>query len=545
MKSLLFLLVLIIILPLRLHAQDVPYHTDNQAIYDFIDELANGGIVEVNTAIKPYSRMTIARLLKEADGHIRLTKRQQQEVTFYLKDFNKELLTGKDFNKRFDVFYYTDSLFKLSFNGIMGAQAWHNGENMEYHRWNGAEVFGYLGKHIAFYTSLRDNFESTVMGGHNILTRQRGAIYKGDYEEQDFSEARGGITYSWKWGSAGVVKDHFEWGSNYNGSNVFSGHTPSFSQFKLHVKPTKWLEMNYVHGWLVSEVIDSTRSYEFYDGTREVYVNKYLAANIFTIKPLKKLNVSFGNSIVYSDVNINPGFVIPILFYKSVDHTYNSNSNRVGHNSQMFFDISSRQIRNTHLYVSLFIDEISLNRMRDKDNQSNHVSIKAGGRITNLLPNTSFTAEFTRTNPFVYTHFLPTAGFESNHYTMGHYLRDNSDELFLSARWKPLRGLDVQVSFISQRRGDDYQTIINNGDEEDYPELLVGDELRRGVPFMKAVKMKRQSIDLRASYQIINDGYIFLQAQNNQISGDMKEIYLPELLLNGENVLSFGVNFGF
>jgi hypothetical protein len=30
---------------------------------------------------------------------------------------------------------------------------------------------------------------------------------------------------------------------------------------RLSLYPVKWLEFNYIHGWLVSEVIDSARSY--------------------------------------------------------------------------------------------------------------------------------------------------------------------------------------------------------------------------------------------------------------------------------------------
>ena len=44
-----------------LHAQVAPQSVDNVGIYDFIDELANGGLITVNSAIKPYSRSFIAK----------------------------------------------------------------------------------------------------------------------------------------------------------------------------------------------------------------------------------------------------------------------------------------------------------------------------------------------------------------------------------------------------------------------------------------------------------------------------------------------------
>ena len=49
-------------------------------------------------------------------------------------------------------------------------------------------------------------------------------------------------------------------------------------------------------------------------------------------------------------------------------------------NSQMFFDISSRQIKHLHLYATWFIDEMSVSRFT-KDDEWNFFSYKAGFRL--------------------------------------------------------------------------------------------------------------------------------------------------------------------
>ncbi|NPA38119.1 MAG: capsule assembly Wzi family protein [Chlorobi bacterium] len=540
----LFLLLIFLIISPGIKAQDVPYHIDNEAVYDFIDELADIGAIDINSAIKPYSRMQIARWLKTAETYTRLTPRQKKAVAFYLKDFNKELITGKDFNKRFDIFYYSDSVFKFSVNGILGGQGFTNGNSFEYHRRGGADFFAYIGKHFGFYGSLRDNHESSPLGGRQYLTKHPGAVYKGDKEETDYSEARGGITFSWEWLNIGLVKDHYTYGNGYSQANILSGHSPSYAHLYLKLNPVKWFEFSYNHGWLVSGVIDSCRSYGYYDGTREVYTNKFIASNLFTFIPWKRLRLSLGNSIVYGDVSLNPVFFIPFIFYKSADHTYNSGSNDVGHNAQMYFDVSSRQIRYLHLYASVFIDEISTSRMFDKDQQSNYVSYKAGARLSGLIPDASFTAEYTRTNPMVYQHIIPSTTYESDGYVLGHYMKDNSDKIYLSVRYKPVRGLDIQVSYTKARRGKDYQKIIEEGDFAANPEINP-DEPRWGLPFMNEVRYKKRQWQFRAGYQIINDAYIFLIYENNNITGADKDIYTPPFYLEGDNIFSFGINFGF
>lgn len=526
------------------HAQDIPYHIDNEAVYDFIDELANIQSISINSAVKPYSRRQIAQWLNQAKSHPSLTPRQQKEIDFYLREFAREINGGTKENKRFDIFYYGDSLFRFTGNIIAGVEA-RKGDNMIYHRWNGAEVYGSVGRHIAYYGSLRDNFENKQMTGKQMLTQQRGAVYKGYYKKTDYSEARGGISYSWDWGVVGLHKDHAMWGNNYNGANILSAHQPSVTYLSINAKPAKWIEYNYIHAWLVSEVIDSSRIYgSGYEGVRASFVDKHLAASLFSIKPMKSLTLSLGNSIIYADTKFNPSYLIPFLFYKSTDHTYNGSKNNIGHNSQMFLDISSRQLKNIHLYGSLFIDEIYIGQMFNKEKQSNFVSCKVGVRVTNLLPNTSITAEYTRNNPLVYTHIYPSTTFESNGYNLGHYLRDNSDEIHLRLIYKPIRGLDLQLSVTRARKGKDYQQIIDSKKLTDHPELNL-EEPRWGLPFLNTTLWKKQEATLSARYQVINDLFVFAKYEYSDITGDAREQYSLPFELTNKNSFWMGINFGF
>ncbi len=132
-----------------LPGQVVPQAVENRGIYDFLDELANKQVIEINSAIKPYSRLFIAQSLEEADGkRDRLNLRQQKELDFYMMDFGKELkaqtafakamavkgsdsavvqwFKGKKDQKRFDVLYYKDSLFSLTVNPILGGEVFSN-----------------------------------------------------------------------------------------------------------------------------------------------------------------------------------------------------------------------------------------------------------------------------------------------------------------------------------------------------------------------------------------------------------------------------------
>ncbi len=525
------LTIIIMFIILYSHTQTVYQHVSNTAVYEFMDELANQKIIELNAAIKPYSRIFIATKLKEAkEKEEMLNKRQKKELDFYLKDYNKELMPDKKFKKRIDLFYYKDSLFTFSVNPILGINCMVNDSGTIYHRWSGGEAFGYIGKNWGMYASLRDNHETEPFSTPMYLTQ---SIGYGNKESEnggiDYSEMRGGITYSNNWLTVALVKDHFVWGNNYHGSNIFSGKTPSFATIKLNIHPVKWFDFNYVHGWLSSMVIDSLRTYNYSYGKRLVYHPKHLSANILTITPFKKLNISIGNSIIYSEMN-NIAYAIPFFFYKSLDHS-NVTDNNGGSNSQMFFDISSRQIKYVHLYTSFFIDEISISRMWTDSSQSNFISGKAGIGISNLIPNTTIIAEYTRTNPIVYKHFIPTTTFESSNYNLGHYLRDNSRELFFCLRFKPIHKLHFEISYTKAEHGKDYEyTGVGWND--------------LGLPYLDSIAWKNESYNAKVSYEMINDGFVFFEFISSNTTGKVA-LYTPTFLRGRMKTFSFGINYGF
>lgn len=523
-------IIIILSFTVTIFSQTVYHSTSNIPIYDFLDEMANLRLIELNSAVKPYSRMFIAQKLAEIDTlRSQLNTRQLKELDFFLKDFNKELKPDKNFDKRFDIFYYKDSLFTFSGNLIAGAEYFMNKNGNALYWWNGGEVFSYIGKHLGVYASLRDQHDRDRLTSPLYLNQRTGMRHKGN---GDFEEMRGGITLSWKWGTIGLIKDQQQWGNNYNGANIFSGRTPSFAKITLNLKPVKWFEFNYFHGWLVSEVVDSSQSYYInnsYGSTYvKVYHQKFIAANMFTFTPVRDLNISVGNSIIYSDIGVHPVYLIPVLFYKGVDHTLSAGSGNM--NSQMYLDISSRNIRHLHLYGTILVDEVNIGNMFIDSLQSNFFSWKLGGRLSDYpFQNISLTAEYTRTNPLTFRHYLPTTNFESNKYNLGHYLTDNAQEIYISLQYRPIRGLLIDLSWDYAQKGPDYTE-------------LGGDRL--GLPFMKSVEWENNTFSLKGRYEIINDGYIYVGFEHANVTGDLEK-YTHELWYGKTNTVSFGINFGF
>jgi hypothetical protein len=507
------------------HSQTVYYSVAHTALYDFLDEMATDGIIAVNAAVKPWSRTFIAEKLAEIrSSDSLLNKRQKQELNFYLKDFFKELAKADDSIKKFQPFYflYKDSTFTFSVKPVAGSYFFSNNNGFMYQRWVGAEAFAYVGSHWGFYAGLRDYKEDKPFSSPMYLDERGGFKYK---NKTDFSDMKGGITYAWKWGTIGFIKDQFIWGTNYNGSNIFSGRTPSFAQIRMKLTPIKWFEFNYVHAWIISEVNDS--SSRVYNGN--VFLNrpKYLTANMFTFRPVRDLALSFGNSIIYYDYDY-PGYIIPVFFYKSVAHTNSANGEAV--NAQLFFDASVRLFKHFHLYSTLFVDEISMSNAFDKSKSTNYLSYKGGCAIENLpVKNVKFIFEYTRTNPLVYQHNVAMTTFESNGYNMGHYLRDNAEEFYTSVIVKPYSTLRLQGKFLYARKGREYA-----GDRTG---------IYAGQPFIPTTDWKNRMLALAASYQIVDDLYVSAEMQNSIYSGN--PVYTAPYFWGHQLTWILGLIYGF
>ncbi len=217
------------------------------------------------------------------------------------------------------------------------------------------------------------------------------------------------------------------------------------------------------------------------------------------------------------------------MFYKAVDHGLSSGIDNM--NSQLFFDLSSRNIPYTHLYTTLFIDEMAVDRIFDPD-EHNFYSFKGGLRISNLIPNAYAGIEYTLSNALVFRHYVSTLTFESNRYNLGHYLTDNAKELFLCLGFRPLRNMDLNLSYTHAQKGPDH--------------TLLGTP-RTTVESFSPIVWESKELAFLASWQILHDVYARLGYSRRNVEGETLtlERYTPEFQRGKTGTFTLGLNVGF
>ena len=582
--------IILLFCPISLLAQNIPQHISYYRIYEFIDELAIDKIIDINSVAKPYSRDFIAKKLIEAQSKDSLlTKRQKVDLKFFLNDYAIELDTlPKSYvhwtNKRtFDLallqpaFQYQDKNFKCRITPILGMDIIANTANkgVILKRWFGADFQATIVNHISVWASYRDqSFSGKFLKSEaglkatdariskpNFLNNLAGCEYKEAKYGGDYSDMRGGIkAYTW-WGSIGVVKDNLVWGDSYSCSNIISGRAPSFPMLALNLKPCKWFELNYIHGWLISNVADSTNYYleENGNGTKTNYrpYNKFIAANMLTFTPIKGLDISLGNSIIYAERNVNAAYFIPIAFYKSIDHLLTKGLKTENQNSQIFFNISSRNIKHLHLFGSIYIDEFNSSRLKKSNQQRNPFSYKVGFNVNNWpLKNLSLIGEFTRSNIINYKHSIQQLTWASNNYCLGHYLGDNSQEIFVALNYKPVWALNINLSYTNARKYNDYEYLRRGTSVKSQISKILEQK-----PFKEMV-WQNDLIALKATYEIFNNAYAVVNFEWNNargytpkseaIEGETRltskgylDLYTPKFYQGYNITITCGLSFGF
>ena len=407
-----------------------------------------------------------------------------------------------------------------------------NGRGMVMHRWYGAEIRADIVDHVAVWGSIRDhsysgeylNDEYFPTAGHKaagaylsrpgFMNTLAGGAYHAMTYGADYAEIRAGIkAYTW-WGSIGLVKDNVQWGDSYHSSNILSGRAPSFPMIELKLKPCRWFRLDYIHGFLASMVADSTKYYLEYDpvadSDKRIYrqANKYLAANMLTFTPVRGLDLSVGSAVVYGNSNLFAAMSLPISFFNSIDYQMASGGKFENENSQIFLNLSTRNLKYTHFYASVFVDEFSFGRLKKSNPEHNLISWKIGGRVSNWpLKDLSLTAEFTRTNVLVYDQSYPTHTWTSNGYNLGHYLGDNAQEIYVALAYKPVRGLSLTLSYVGATKYNDY----------DYVRKYVLDIIAQ-KPFDEKV-WRSDEVKLHAVYEVVNNAYAFVDVGWSNMRG--------------------------
>lgn len=472
------------------YAQGVFEPTDSD-IYEYLESLSVRGIISFDFEVKPQSRIYIAETLVNAEKKINLmTDIDKSLLEFYLLDYSYEikLIQNKNFDNRQPEFIVTESNMRLRFFEYTGddfaifadpklsyAIQSEAGKNLTIRK-NGFSLYGYANKSWAFSLSFFDNEESgTNLDIAKDLTPERGtSVTKVQKKSFEYDVVNASVAYQWSKGSVSIGKEYLKFGNGINTNIILGDKAPSFPFIRIDYKPVNWLRFFYFHGFLVSNVPDSTTfRYSPVPGRYSISdVSKFIAFHSLSFYPKDNISVTLGESIIYSD-KIQPVYFIPVIFFRVADHYLSRGNSSSTGNAQLFADASYKNYNiKTKFYASLFIDELSFESIFKGGNLS-AIGFTIGLENEDMLfNNSSIGIEYTRINPFVYMNSVQTQLFENDSYVLGGWTGSNGDILNIIYKQYFSRVLKLSFNTWYFRKGKKELPVEQY--TTPYPEFLYG-----------------------------------------------------------------------
>lgn len=513
-------LLLFIIFPLTLPAQTI-WENPNNEVYQYLNRLSQKGMIDFQNIIQPVSREKISDLLLTLKHKSdQLSAIEKEELNFYLQEFRPISgsdsgtvhLIKKDENRRLRGLYIHTNDFELNADPI-GSLTNVTGNAFNFVQMSQGLQFWGKAKSIGFQFYYRDYSETGKgIDTFRIFSPEAAIIplNKNWSTTQNYTEIRASINYAWKKGSISLGKDYLQWGYGENGRIVLSSKAPTYPYIRFDYTPFKWLQFNYTHAWLNSNIVDSNATYNtgtINSGSGDIrvqYIPKFLATHTLLFRPIKGLDIAIGESIVYSD-KIDIGFLIPINFFKIYDNNRSNYRINAGSNGQFFMQVSSRNhLKNTHFYGSLFIDEIRVTQINNPAKQRNQVGYTLGGSVTDLgLKYLTIGTEYTRVNPYVYNNLIPAQTYTQYADNLGDWMGNNFDRWMFFAKFTPIAKLRTYLRYQYIRKGG-AGTIEDQYNAAPQPSFLFDYQFNRNDLFFQVSYELINNFHLTGSFQQLN-----------------------------------------
>jgi hypothetical protein len=551
--SLIISLILISFLPVQ---AQIVYENLNSNVYNYLERLSNRGVIEFSNLIKPLSRKYISEKLVDAKGKIEmLTELEKEELVFFERDYFLEIQGFADENagkkflsyfegdeaERFRFFSYGDKTFKLIASPLLGLDLSYPEKESIFHSWMGISTYAYLLNNIGISLYFKTNNEKgNKLDIKKDFTPETGIIpeVRDNGRDLAYTEVRSAVSADWGWGSVVIAKDYIEYGYEKFGNLVLSKKAPSFPFVRLDLKPADWFSFTYFHGWLSSLVIDSIKVDQY---NRDIYRNKFFAWHALTLTPLKGLDFTLGESVIYAD-ELEPLYLMPIMFFYIADEYVSNRTAKPGDaNQQIFLTVSSKNhLSNTHFYGTLFIDELTIGGINGslfinttyggavQERQRTQLGYTLGLSVTDLpIENLTFTGEYTRINPFVYGHHDIAQTYRNSGYVIGHWMGHNSDLIHLDLKYRFLRGLEANLWGAYIRKG-----------SSDYSQQYQTPE----PPFLFEKRTNYSYYGLNLKYELLNELHFEGRFKRTKISAEKEN---GTFLNENMNEFAFTVFYGF
>ncbi len=544
------LIFIFLISIIKISNAQVELVTSTHRVYDFLDRMLENKIIEkYSSSMHPVSRREIAGYLIEInEKRTKISSTDKKFLDDYLVEFEYDIKKTLNNSSSFfskvkltDIFRDKKQKYLYAGTDSNVSFFWDGLANLRYFGANGDSI----GKpHLLLAeigTRIRGTLFNTV--GFN-LSISNGARIGGDVSDASIGAqfdpilastrkfvSEGSKTFdsfegylraatTGDWLGVTVGRTPLKIGTGFLDNLIVSDHNSApFDFIKLDIQYKKF-KYTFYHSSIVGHDSSGNQLSSKYQVFHRVELGPFFKNNI--------LKLGFSEMILYSEVPITLTFLNPIAFLTSADlntELPNKNTN----NSIIALDAQFFPVRKLSLQGTWLIDDINFSTIGNKDKTSgdNKFGLQWGLNWQDAftLSNLSFVYEYTRLDPFVYSHRAINNSYTNWDLPIGAALNPNSDEHAFRLTYDIGSRLNIAVTYKLQRTGLNYTDSLGNFINVGSNILNGKDDAVRYNQFLNGLRVNTNIVIAEITWQPIRQYYFAVKFENrsfNYTSGNRK-----------------------
>lgn len=383
----------------------------------------------------------------------------------------------------------------------------------------GFRVYGTIANLIGYYLQATNG---RFLGGEKELAiaedKNLSHSVKFTLLNSDFDLTESHVRLEKDWFYCGIARETRLWGSGVSQNIVVSDNAPPMDEFYTGVK-FKNFRYNFSHFSLIAKSKNSFQTSVSANIPPKYFV-MHSASFIF-----QRWNLTYFQSVMYSDRSVELAYLNPLTFIKSVEHSLHDRDK-----VSMGFSLEVIPFKNFQIFGTWMMEDMVFPEI-GKGFWGNKTAWNIACLYSFDFP-VDIGIEYTRIEPYMFTHFNNTNNRTNDGRLIGTYLNPNSDELALLLRSFVLGRYPLNLRISYQRHGDnvvdDSGKVIRNVGGDFNVNYTNTSSYR--VIFLDGIRNDLFKIDLSFGFEIIKNlnfqGYYSLR----KYSGNSMEHFFKIVL---------------
>ena len=347
-------------------------------------------------------------------------------VIFHSGSDSSQVISGRIFSDAEKyIYHYSDSLNSVSIKPLGSVDAIYKTSETDDSNVLmgnlGGRLYGTIDNKVGYFLQATNGV--IISGDKQLALELPGLRQNVKFSElnSDFDFTESHVIYQQDWFYGGIGRETRLHGAGLNQRLYLSGNAPPMDALFLGVR-FKTFEYQFMHAGLIG--LPKT----FQDvGYAAELTEKYSVFHRFAIKPSWG-EIAFWENIVYSDRTPDIAYLNPLSFFKSLEHSLRDRDN-----SLMGGDFTIRPVDGLQLKGTFILDDIIISNIG-----TGYWSNKTAWNIAAIaaLPGAiDLGMEYTRVEPYTFSHFNPQNSVTNDSLLYGSYIPPNSDQIGIKLNW--------------------------------------------------------------------------------------------------------------